>query len=300
MWTFLSSLGENGFSRILSRLRGYGVKLWKLLLRNPSAVLGLGVLLILVLVATVGPALAPFSPYIQNLTNKLQSPNSANWLGTDEFGRDILSRLIVGSRFSLTVGLISVVVGLAGGLILGGPAGFYRGRLDQVTMMLCDILLAFPGVLLALAIVAVLGPGLLNAMLAVGLSSIPIFARLIRAQFLALVESVLVESARAAGASNARIMLHHLLPNSLGPVIVQAILRTGSAILTAATLSFLGLGAQPPEPEWGAMLSAARVYVLVAPHLAISPGLAITVAVIAINLVGDTLRDLLDPRLRDR
>jgi peptide/nickel transport system permease protein len=154
--------------------------------------------------------------------------------------------------------------------------------------------------LLALAIVAILGPGLLNAMLAVGLSSIPIFARLIRAQFLALIESVLVESARAVGASNALIMLQHLLPNSLGPVIVQAVLRTASAILTAATLSFLGLGAQPPEPEWGAMLSAARTYVLVAPHLAISPGVAITLAVIAINLVGDTLRDLLDPKLRDQ
>ncbi len=276
------------------------MKFWKQLLRNPSAALGLGVLLLLLVVAAAGPALAPFSPYAQEITNKLQPPNPANWLGTDEFGRDILSRVIVGSRFSLSVGLISVVVGLAGGLILGGPAGFYRGTLDQLTMMVCDILLAFPGILLALAIVAVLGPGLPNAMMAVGLSSIPIFARLIRAQFLSLCESVLVESARAAGASNARIILRHLLPNSLGPVIVQAILRTGSAILTAATLSFLGLGAQPPEPEWGAMLSAARTYVLVAPHLAISPGVAITVAVIAINLVGDTLRDLLDPRLRDR
>jgi peptide/nickel transport system permease protein len=276
------------------------VRLWKPLLRNPSAVLGLSVLLIFVVVAAFGPALAPFSPYTQDIANTLQPPNTDNWLGTDEFGRDILSRLIVGSRFSLSVGLVSVVVGVAGGLVLGGPAGFYRGRLDQVLMLLCDILLAFPGILLALAIVAVLGPGLLNAMLAVGLSSIPIFARLIRAQFLALCESVLVESARAAGASNARIMIRHLLPNSLGPVIVQAILRMGSAILTAATLSFLGLGAQPPEPEWGAMLSAARVYVLVSPHLAISPGVAITIAVIAINLVGDTLRDLLDPRLRDR
>ncbi len=167
-------------------------------------------------------------------------------------------------------------------------------------MTVCDILLAFPGILLALAIVAVLGIGLFNVMLAVGLSSIPIFARLIRAQFLALCESVLVESARAVGASNARIILSHLLPNSLGPVIVQAVLRTSSAILMAATLSFLGLGAQPPEPEWGAMLSAARTYVLVTPHLAVSPGIAITLAVIAINLVGDSLRDLLDPRLRDR
>ncbi len=268
-------------------------------LSNPSALLGLAVLLVLLVVAVVGPTLAPFSPYAQDVTNKLQPATARNWLGTDEFGRDILSRLIVGSRFSLSVGLVSVAVGLVGGLILGGFAGFYRGAVDQVLMMLCDILLAFPSMLLALAIVVVLGPGLVNAMLAVGLSSIPIFARLVRAQFLSLGESVMVESARAAGAGSARIMIRHLLPNSVGPVIVQAVLRMGSAIVTAATLSFLGLGAQPPEPEWGAMLSAARTYVLVAPHLAISPGIAITVSVIAINLVGDTLRDLLDPTLRE-
>jgi ABC-type dipeptide/oligopeptide/nickel transport system permease subunit len=268
------------------------------LVRIPAAAIGLGVLAVLLILATLGPAVAPFSPYAQHLGQKLQPPSAAHWLGTDEFGRDVLSRLIVGSRFSLTVGLISVAVGMLGGLLLGGPAGFYRGNLDSALMTLCDILLAFPGVLLALAIVAVLGPGLLNAMLAVGLSSIPIFARLVRAQFLTLSESVMVESARAVGASNTRIMLSHLLPNSLGPVLVQAFLRIASAILMAATLSFLGLGAQPPEPEWGAMLSAARTFILVAPHLAIAPGVAITVAVIAINLVGDTLRDVLDPRLQ--
>ena len=276
------------------------MRLGRKLLRTPSAALGLGVLLVLLVVAALGPGLAPFSPYTQNIAHKLESPGAGNWLGTDEFGRDILSRLIVGSRFSLSVGLVSVAVGLAGGLLMGALAGFYRGVLDQVLMTACDILLAFPGILLALAIVAVLGPGLLNAMLAVGLSSIPIFARLIRAQFLALTESVLVEAARAMGARNVRIILRHLLPNSLGPIVVQAVLRAASAILIAATLSFLGLGAQPPEPEWGAMLSAARTYVLVAPHLAMFPGIAITIAVIAINLVGDTLRDLLDPRLRDR
>ncbi len=276
------------------------MRLGRKLLRTPSAALGLGVLLVLLLVAALGPGLAPFSPYNQNLAHKLEPPGASNWLGTDEFGRDILSRLIVGSRFSLSVGLVSVAVGLAGGLLMGALAGFYRGVLDQVLMTACDILLAFPGILLALAIVAVLGPGLLNAMLAVGLSSIPIFARLIRAQFLALGESVLVEAARAMGARNVRIILRHLLPNSLGPIVVQAVLRAASAILMAATLSFLGLGAQPPEPEWGAMLSAARTYVLVAPHLAMFPGIAITLAVIAINLVGDALRDLLDPKLRDQ
>jgi peptide/nickel transport system permease protein len=268
------------------------------LIRLPAAVIGLTVLGVLLVAACLGPAIAPFSPYAQHLDQKLQPPSPSHWLGTDEFGRDIFSRLIVGSRFSLSVGLVSVAVGLMGGLALGGPAGFYRGNLDSLLMTVCDILLAFPAVLLALAIVATLGPGLFNAMLAVGLSSIPIFARLIRAQFLTLSESVMVESARAVGASNARIMRAHLLPNSLGPVLVQAFLRIASAILMAATLSFLGLGAQPPEPEWGAMLSAARTFVLVAPHLAISPGLAITLAIIAINLVGDALRDVLDPRLQ--
>ena len=274
------------------------MSLWHRLIRIPSAMIGLSVLVLLITVACLGPTVVPFSPYTQNLDQKLLAPGLTHWLGTDEFGRDILSRLIVGSRFSLSVGLISVAVGLIGGLALGGPAGFYRGGLDHFSMMFCDILLSFPGILLALAIVAVLGPGLPNAMLAVGLSSIPIFARLIRAQFLSLGESVMVESARAVGASNGRIIVCHLLPNSLGPVLVQAFLRIGSAILMAATLSFLGLGAQPPEPEWGAMLSAARTFVLVAPHLAIAPGVAITIAVIAINLVGDTLRDVLDPRLR--
>ena len=162
------------------------MSLWRRLIRIPAAAIGLTVLVILIVVACLGRAVAPFSPYAQNLGQMLQTPSPAHWLGTDEFGRDILSRLIVGSRFSLSVGLVSVAVGLIGGAALGGPAGFYRGRLDHVLMTFCDILLAFPGILLALAIVAVLGPGLLNAMLAVGLSSIPIFARLIRAQFLAL------------------------------------------------------------------------------------------------------------------
>jgi len=270
------------------------------LVRTPAAAVGLAVLGAFIVAAALGPIIAPFSPYAQHLDRKLQSPSAGHWFGTDEFGRDIFSRVIVGSRFSLSVGLVSVAVGVIGGLVLGGPAGFYRGNLDSALMTVCDILLAFPGILLALAIVATMGPGLFNAMLAVGISSIPIFARLIRAQFLALYESVMVEGARAIGASNARIMLAHLLPNSLGPVLVQAFLRIASAILMAATLSFLGLGAQPPEPEWGAMLSAARTFVLVAPHLAIAPGVAITLAIIAINLVGDSLRDLLDPRLNSQ
>lgn len=271
---------------------------WRHLFRNPSAVLGLVTLGLLLAISLAGPWITPHSPYIQDTSRKLQPPSLEHWLGTDEFGRDVLSRLIIGSRFSLSVGVVSVGVGLAGGLVLGGLAGYYRGAADRIIMMGCDILLAFPGIILALAIVVVLGPGLLNAMLAVGFSSIPLFVRLVRAQFLALRDSTLVESASAAGASDLRIIVRHLLPNSMGPVIIQSTLRMGSAILMAATLSFLGLGAQPPNPEWGAMLSTARTYLWSAPYLAVFPGLAITITVIAINMLGDALRDLLDPRLR--
>lgn len=274
------------------------VKTWRYIARNPSGMVGLALLLVLALIAVLAPWIAPHSPYDSDTSRKLLPPCRAYWLGTDELGRDLLSRLIVGSRFSLVVGFVSVAVGLAGGLVLGSLAGYYGGKVDRLVMLLCDILLAFPGVLLALAIAVALGPGLTNTMLAVGLSSVPLFTRLVRGQFLSLRESTLVESARAVGSGDLRIMRGYLLPNSWGPVVVQATLRLASAILMAATLSFLGLGAQPPEPEWGAMLSGARTYLWVAPHLAVFPGLCITVAVIAINLVGDSLRDALDPRLR--
>lgn len=244
--------------------------------------------------------IVPYSPYKQNTAINLTGPTREHWLGTDEFGRDVLSRLIVGSRYSLSAGFVSVGVGLVGGLMLGAPAGYYGGIIDKIVMLFCDIMLAFPGVLLSMAIVMVMGPGIYTPMLAVGISSIPTFARLVRAQFLSLRSAPYVEAARCAGTGDAKIIRRHLLPNSLGPVVIQATLRMGSAILTAATLSFLGQGAQPPDPEWGAMLNTARPYFWTAPYLAIFPGLAITITVIAINLVGDALRDWLDPRLRQQ
>nr|WP_264296362.1 MULTISPECIES: ABC transporter permease [Blautia] len=226
-------------------------------------------------------------------------PSSEHWFGTDDFGRDVFSRIVTGAHYSLLAGFISVILGLTGGLLLGAFAGFYGGLLDQILMTVCDILLAFPSVLLAMAIVMVMQPGIYTPMVAVGISSIPVFARLVRAQFMSLRESCFVEAVRSAGAGDLRIIFRHLLPNSIGPIIIQATLRIGSSILLAATLSFLGLGAQPPTPEWGAMLSAARNYVWTASYLALIPGLAITITVVAVNLIGDALRDYLDPRTRN-
>lgn len=267
--------------------------------KNPSALVGGIILGFLVIVSVVGPAVVPYSPYKQDTSIKLRGPYAEHWLGTDEFGRDVLSRLVLGSRYSLSAGFVSVGMGLAGGLLLGAPAGYYGGLIDQMVMLLCDILLAFPGVLLSLAITMALGPGIYTPMVAVGISSIPVFARLVRAQFLSLRNAQFVEAARSQGASDARIVFKHLLPNSIGPLVVQSTLRMGSAILTTATLSFLGQGAQPPEPEWGAMLNMAVPYFWTAPHLVILPGLAITITVIAVNLLGDALRDFADPRTRE-
>ena len=260
----------------------------KKLLRNPSAVAGLFILLLLIIISIVGPFVVQ-SPYEQDTAMKLLPPSGEHWFGTDDFGRDVFSRIVTGAHYSLTAGFISVILGLTGGLVLGAFAGYYGGIADQVIMMLCNILLSFPSVLLAMAIVMVMEPGIYTPMVAVGVSSIPVFARLVRAQFMSLRESCFVEAVRSSGAGDMRIIFRHLLPNSIGPIIIQATLRIGSSILLAATLSFLGLGAQPPTPEWGSMLSAARNYIWTAPHLAIVPGMAITVTVISVNLIGDAL-----------
>ena len=270
----------------------------KKLLRNPSAVVGLGILLMLVVVSIVGPFIVQ-SPYEQNTAMKLLPPSSEHWFGTDDFGRDVFSRIVTGAHYSLTAGFISVLLGLTGGLVLGAFAGYYGKIVDKIIMMICNILLSFPSVLLAMAIVMVMEPGIYTPMVAVGISSIPIFARLVRAQFMSLRESCFIEAVRSSGAGDLRIIFLHLLPNSIGPIIIQATLRIGSSILLAATLSFLGLGAQPPTPEWGSMLSSARNYIWTAPHLAIVPGVAITITVISVNLIGDALRDYLDPRTRN-
>lgn len=267
-------------------------------LRNPTALVGTIILSALVLIAVIGPFFVQ-DPLLQQTSIKLQPPSLEHWFGTDDFGRDVLARIVVGARYSLTAGLVAVGLGLLGGLIMGAFAGYYGGLLDQVIMSLCDIMLAFPSILLAMGVVMVMEPGIYTPMVAVGISSIPTFARLVRAQFMSLRTSSFVEAVRSSGAGDLRIIFRHLLPNSLGPVIIQATLRIGSAILMAATLSFLGLGAQPPTPEWGSMLSFARNYIWTAPYLAVIPGIAITLTVIAVNLIGDALRDFIDPRTRD-
>lgn len=267
-------------------------------LRNPTALVGTIILSALVLIAVIGPFFVQ-DPLLQQTSIKLQPPSLEHWFGTDDFGRDVLARIVVGARYSLTAGLVAVGLGLLGGVIMGAFAGYYGGLLDQVIMTLCDIMLAFPSILLAMGVVMVMEPGIYTPMVAVGISSIPTFARLVRAQFMSLRTSSFVEAVRSSGAGDLRIIFRHLLPNSLGPVIIQATLRIGSAILMAATLSFLGLGAQPPTPEWGSMLSFARNYIWTAPYLAVIPGIAITLTVIAVNLIGDALRDFIDPRTRD-
>jgi peptide/nickel transport system permease protein len=266
--------------------------------RNRLALWGLWVVTGVVLAAVLAPALAPADPTKTDFGALLQPPSRAHLLGTDDLGRDILSRVIYGARTSLLAGVIAVGLAVAVGVPLGLLSGYFRGRLDNVLMRVTDALLSFPLLVLALAIAAVLGAGLTKAMLAVGIVFTPGFIRLARAQVLSEREKVYVEAARALGASDRRIVWRHILPNSLSPVLVQASLAMAAAITAEATLSFLGLGTQPPTPSWGSMLNIAQAYLTRAPWMALWPGLAIFVTVLALNLVGDGLREVLDPRLR--
>lgn len=273
-------------------------KAWLRLRRNPRAVVGGIALAIIILSAVFAKQIAPYDPNKQNLRASLQPPSAEHVLGTDKFGRDLLSRIIYGGRVSLQVGFLSVGIALAVGGVLGLLAGYYAGKLDAVIMAVTDVLLALPAFLLALAIVAALGPGMVNVMIAVGIANIPVFTRIARSAVLSVRELDYVSAAQAAGSRNWRIMFRHIVPNSLGPVIVQATLSLAGAILAAAGLSFLGMGAQPPTAEWGSMLSAARSDMRDAHWTTTFPGLAIVITVLALNLVGDGLRDAIDPRSR--
>jgi peptide/nickel transport system permease protein len=268
------------------------------LLKNKLAVLGGLLVLVEIVVAILAPYLAPYDPLDQDLRSTLLPPLTGDHLmGTDDLGRDILSRIIYGARVSLLVGVAVVAIATVVGVPLGAVAG-YSPKLDRWISMGVDTLLAFPGILLALAIVAALGPGLINVMIAVGVYSMPMYIRVVRAQVLALKEREFVTAARAIGARETGILFRHILPNCIGPVIVQATINVGTGILSAAALSFLGVGVQPPTPEWGAMLSQSRLYVVIAPHAVTLPGLAIMSVVLGFNLLGDGLRDALDPRFR--
>jgi peptide/nickel transport system permease protein len=291
--------GLSGLNNKSQQKRSLWIDVWRRFKKNRLAMAGLCIIIFLYTVAIFAPVLAPYPYDKMNLTNLYAPPGSpGHILGTDEFGRDVLSRLIYGARISLTVGF--VVVGMASviGVTLGALAGWYGGWADSLIMRIVDFLYAFPFFILAITIVAVLGPSLYNAMLALAFVSWIGYARMVRGQFLALKQREFVEAAQAVGASGFRVMFVHLLPNALGPIIVQMSLGVAGAILSASGLSFLGLGAQPPSAEWGAMLNAGKDYLRSSPHLATYPGLAIMITVLAFNFVGDGLRDALDPRLK--
>lgn len=266
--------------------------------RNKLAMIGGYVILFYFLVAIFAPLLAPYDPYHIDLVNKLKPPSADHWMGTDDKGRDVLSRLIVGTRLSLSVGFVAVFIGAFFGIVLGLFAGYYGKWVDTIIMRVIDVLLAFPGILLALAIVSALGPSLINVMIAIGIFSVPMFARIVRGSTLSVKKLEYIDAIRSLGASDLRIIFVHIFPNILSPIIVQATLRLATAILSAAGLSFLGLGAQPPLPEWGAMLSNGRDFLFTVPYLALFPGLAISTLVIGFNVFGDGLRDALDPRMK--
>jgi len=268
------------------------------LLRQRGAVLGLAILAALALMALAAPWLSPRDPIKTSPREALQAPGPRFLLGSDQYGRDVASRALHGARLSLTVGLISVTIAVGLGTPVGLMSGYYGGRVDGFVMRVVDVLLAFPGILLALAIVSVLSPGLNNVMIAVGLSAVPNYARLVRASVLSAREQLYVEAARALGSRDLSIVSRYILPNVVAPLIVTGTLGLGTAILSAAALSFLGLGSQPPQPEWGRMLSEGRDYLREAWWISTVPGLGIMLTVLAMNLLGDGLRDVLDPRLK--
>ncbi len=291
----------------LARRAAYGIRPYGIgyflrrYARNRLALLGLLVVAGFILSAALAPLIAPASPIKPDFLNVLQPPHIwSHPFGTDDLGRDILSRVVFGARTSLLAGIISVGIAVLVGVPLGLLSGFYRGRLDDLLMRLTDAMLSFPFLVLALAITAVLGAGLDRAMIAIGIVFTPAFIRLARAQVLSEREQNYVEAARALGATDGRILWRHILPNILSPVFVQGSLATATAITAEAALSFLGLGTQPPTPSWGSMLNTAQAYLTKAPWMAIWPGLAIFVTVLALNLVGDGLREALDPRLRGK
>lgn len=267
--------------------------------KQKNSVIALSFIIFLVLVAIIGYYLVPFGINQYDYNSILQGPSSKHLFGTDEFGRDLFSRIVCGTRISLAVGLSAVTVGAICGTILGLISGYYGGFIDTVVMRICDTLFAFPGIILAIAIVAVLGSGLYNVVIAVAVFSTPTFARLVRSRTLALKQAVFVQAAKSMGASDMRILFKHILPGAVPEIIVQYTMSVGSSILTASSLSFLGMGAQPPTPEWGLLLSNGRNYLLESLHVTLFPGLAIFLTVLSFNIFGDGLRDALDPKLTD-
>jgi peptide/nickel transport system permease protein len=284
---------------------GLGSEAWYRLRRNPGAIIGSVFVLTFVICAVFAPVIAPYDPSKQNLFLMVNGccpgPSSQHLFGVDQLGRDVFSRILYGARYSLVIGVVAVTIGLSIGIVLGAIAGYLGGKVDTVIMRGMDVMLAIPGLLFAIGIVAALGPSLFHIMIAIGVTSIPVFARLLRGSILAQRESDFVLAARAVGVRRPTILVSHILPNSISPVIVQGTLAMATAIIDVAALSFLGLGPQDPSlPEWGLMLTDANQYLESAPFLAIIPGLAIVFSVLGFNLIGDGLREALDPKLRGR
>ncbi|MEM1953265.1 MAG: ABC transporter permease [Candidatus Caldarchaeum sp.] len=271
---------------------------FKTILKSRTASFGLFFVISLIVVAVLAPVISPFDPNKQELIRRLEGPSQTNLLGLDEFGRDILSRIIHGARVSLQVGLGVVLLAMLIGTVVGLVAGYYGGVIDLVLMRITEVFLAFPGLVLSIGIMAVIGPGIANIVLALATVYWPQYARVIRSQVLTIKNMDFLLAAKTIGSSDMRLLLKHILPNSVPPVIVLTTLGIGAAILAEAGLSFLGLGVNPPTPSWGSMIASGRDYILQAPHLLVFPGLVITITVLAFNLLGDGLRDALDPRLK--
>lgn len=271
---------------------------WRGLRKNRLAMFGLALIVLLLLIAVFADVIAPYEVDAQDLANKFMKPGAKHIFGTDEFGRDIFSRIVYGSRYSLMIGAVAATLSAVIGMLVGSLAGFYGGKTDNLLMRLIDIMLAIPSTLLGISIVAALGNGIRNVIIAVAIGAVPAYARIVRASILSVKEQEYIEAARSIGASDFRIIMKHILPNCLAPIIVQITMSVAKAILEASALSFIGLGVQPPSAEWGAMLSAGRAYIRKAWWIVTFPGLAIAMIIFGLNLFGDGLRDALDPRLK--
>lgn len=268
-------------------------------LKNKNAVLGLIFIVILIICSLVPSLIAPYGFDDQNLQDKFISPNGQHWFGTDDYGRDIFSRVVYGARISMTIGIVSVAISSVLGTSLGCISGYYGGRVDNLIMRIIDIMLAIPNILLAMSLVAMLGTSFINLIIAIGIGTVPEYSRIVRASILSEKEQEYIEAARSIGASDFRIIMKHILPNCLAPIIVQSTLSIAISILSAASLSFIGLGVAPPTPEWGSMLSSGRPFIRDYWYVVTFPGLAIVLSVLSFNMFGDGLRDALDPRLKN-
>jgi len=273
---------------------------WRRFKKSKTALMGLILLVSLLVVTLIVSLTIPYQMALdQNVMIKLQRPSGEHWFGTDNYGRDIFSRIFHGAKYSLLIGLTAVGMGITTGCLLGSVAGYFGGVVDTVIMRVIDTIACIPFTLLALSIVAALGPGLFNLLIALVLANIPMYTRVIRSAMLTVIDMEYIEAARACGTPDRKIIFKHILPNALGVIIVQATMTFGSMIISASTMSFLGMGIQPPTPEWGSMLSEGKSYMMYAPHIVLFPGFAIVLTVLSLNLMGDGLRDALDPRLKD-